>query len=222
MNVDEIHEVIPFTEDCGVWHPQEGVFNGHFQPREAQKINRIGQLRQGVLKVIEDDKFSPSVDRKYVVADMITGFGVSESIFHHYNLQKESIKGKKVIVQGWGNVGSAGAYYLAQHGAKIVGIIDRVGGLINEEGFTMQEIRNLFITKKGNQLNAPILLSYDEVNEKIWDVKADVFIPCAGSRMITQDQVDRMINAGVEVISSGANVPFADKEIFFGNSGLCR
>ena len=50
LNVDEIHEVIPITEDCGVWHPQEGVFNGHFQPKEAQKINRIGQLRQGVIK----------------------------------------------------------------------------------------------------------------------------------------------------------------------------
>ena len=216
LNVDEIHEVIPITEDCGVWHPQEGVFNGHFQPREAQKINRIGHLRQGVLKVIEDDKFSPSVARKYVIADMITGYGVSESIFHHYNIWNESIVGKKVIVQGWGNVGSAGAYYLAKHGAKIVGIIDRVGGLINAEGFSLEEIRELFLNKNGNQLNAPNMLSYDEVNAKIWDVPADVFIPCAGSRMITQDQVERMISGGVEVISSGVNVPFADKEIFFG------
>lgn len=216
LNVDEIHEVIPITEDCGVWHPQEGVFNGHFQPREAQKINRIGQLRQGVLKVIEDEKFSPSVARKYVVADMITGYGVSESILHHYNIWNESLVGKKVIVQGWGNVGSAGAFYLAQHGAKIVGIIDRVGGLINADGFSLEEIRELFLNKNGNQLNAPDMLSYDEVNAKVWDVPADVFIPCAGSRMITQDQVERMIKGGVEVISSGANVPFADKEIFFG------
>ncbi len=216
LNVDEIHEVIPFTEDCGVWHPQEGVFNGHFQPREAQKINRIGQLRQGVLKVIEDPKFSPDVTRKYVVADMITCYGVSESIFHHYNVWNESIVGKKVIVQGWGNVGSAGAYYLAQHGAKIVGIIDRVGGLIKEDGFSLEEIRTLFLNKNGNQLNAPNLLSFDEVNARIWDVPADIFIPCAGSRMITQDQVERMIANGVNVISSGANVPFADKEIFFG------
>lgn len=216
LNVDEIHEVIPYTEDCGVWHPQEGVFNGHFQPREAQKINRIGQLRHGVLKVLEDPKFSPDTSRKYVVADMITGYGVSESIFHHYNLWNESLVGKKVIVQGWGNVGSAGAYYLAQHGAKIVGIIDRVGGLIKEDGFSLEEIRALFLAKNGNQLSSPDLLSYDEVNARIWDVPADIFIPCAGSRMITQDQVERMIKAGVNVISSGANVPFADKEIFFG------
>lgn len=224
LNVDEIHEVIPMTEDCGVWHPQEGVFNGHFQPRESQKINRIGQLRYGVLKVLEDPKFTPDVTRKYVVADMITGYGVAESVKHYYSIwgastglaTPNSVAGKRVIVQGWGNVGSAGAYYLAQEGAIVVGIIDRVGGLIKEEGFSFAEIRDLFLTKSGNELNHPNMLSYEEVNAKIWDVKAEVFIPCAASRLIQKDQLERMIAAGMEVISAGANVPFADPEIFFG------
>lgn len=216
LNVDEIHEVIPITEDCGVWHPQEGVFNGHFQPREAQKIHRIGQLRQGVLKAIESESYSPMVNRKYVVADMITGFGVAESVKHYYDIWGGSVKGKRLIVQGWGNVGSAGAYYLAQDGAIIVGIIDRVGGLIKEDGFSMEEIRDLFLNKNGNELNHPSMMSFDEVNTKIWDVKAEVFIPCAASRLITENQLNRMINAGMEVISAGANVPFADPEIFFG------
>jgi hypothetical protein len=52
------------TEECGVWHPQEGVFNGHFKPTEADKINRIGQ-RQGVVKVIENPKFSRRVQKIY-------------------------------------------------------------------------------------------------------------------------------------------------------------
>ena len=216
LNVDEIHEVIPITEDCGVWHPQEGVFNGHYQPREAQKINRIGQLRQGVLKAIEDEKYSPNVSKKYVVADMITGFGVAESVKHFYSIYGGELKGKRVIVQGWGNVGSAGAYYLAQEGAKIVGIIDRAGGLINENGFSFEEIKELFLTKNGNALNSPDMLSFEEVNSKIWDLESEVFIPCAASRLITKDQVDRMINNGIEVIAAGANVPFADPEIFFG------
>lgn len=216
LNVDEIHEVIPITEDCGVWHPQEGVFNGHYQPREAQKINRIGQLRQGVLKAIEDEKYSPDVERKYVVADMITGYGVAESVKHYYNIYGGNLKGKRVIVQGWGNVGSAGAYYLAQEGAIIVGIIDRVGGLINQDGFSFEEIRTLFLNKNGNALSSENMLSFDEVNEKIWDLEAEVFIPCAASRLITKDQIDRMIQTGIEVVAAGANVPFADPEIFFG------
>ena len=145
LNVDEIHEVIPMTEDCGVWHPQEGVFNGHFKPTEADKINRIGQLRQGVIKVIENSKFSPDVLRKYTVADMITGYGVAESVRHFYDIYGGNVAGKKAIVQGFGNVGSAAAFYLAEMGAKVVGIIDRDGGLINENGFTFEEIKELFL-----------------------------------------------------------------------------
>ena len=216
LNVDEIHEVIPITEDCGVWHPQEGVFNGHFQPREAQKINRIGQLRQGVLKVIENELYSPDVSRKYVVADMITGYGVAESVKHFYNIYGGNLKGKRIIVQGWGNVGSAGAYYLAQEGAKVVGIIDRVGGIINENGLSFKEVKELFLSKNGNTLVAQDMLSFDAVNQKIWDIEAEIFIPCAASRLITKDQIDRMISTGIEVIAPGANVPFADPEIFFG------
>ena len=216
LNVDEIHEVIPITERSGVWHPQEGVFNGHFKPTEAEKINRIGQLRYGVLKVIEDSNFTPKVENKYVVADMITGYGVAESVKHFYSIYGGDLKGKKVIVQGWGNVGAAGAYYLAQSGAKIVGIIDREGGLINEGGFTFEEIKQLFLDKEGNQLKAKNMLSFDEVNSKIWSIDAQVFIPCAASRLITKEQVDKMISSSIEVIAAGANVPFADQEIFFG------
>jgi glutamate dehydrogenase/leucine dehydrogenase len=216
LNVDEIHEVIPITEDCGVWHPQEGVFNGHFQPTEAQKVKRIGNLRLGVVKVLEDEKYSPSIDKKYKVADMITGFGVAESVRHFYELWGGKVEGKKVVVQGWGNVGAAAAFYMSQQGAKVVGIIDRAGGLIREEGFSFEEIKTMFIERHGNALNAPDQLSFEEVNTKIWDVKADVFLPCAASRLITEDQVKRMIASGVEVVACGANVPFADTQIFYG------
>lgn len=216
LNVDEIHEVIPITEDSGVWHPQEGVFNGHFKPTEADKINRIGQLRQGVIKVLENSKFSPDVSRKYTVADMITGYGVAEAVRHYYDIYGGNVQGKKAIVQGFGNVGSAAAYYLAQMGAKVVGIIDRVGGVINEDGFTFDEIREMFLNKEGNTLKPDNLIPFEEINERIWSLKAEVFAPCAASRLITREQVDEMVAAGLEVISSGANVPFADKEIFFG------
>ena len=216
LNVDEINEVIPITEDCGVWHPQEGVFNGHYQPRESQKINRIGQLRQGVLKTIESKNYTPDIERKFVIADMITGYGVAESVKHFYHIYGGNLKNKRVIVQGWGNVGSAAAYYIAQDGAKIVGIIDRDGGIINEKGFSFEEIKKLFLNKNGNAINDKNLLSFEEINDQIWDLKSEIFLPCAASRLITKDQVDRMLKSGIEVIAPGANVPFADKEIFFG------
>ena len=216
LNVDADKDVIPITEDCGVWHPQEGIFNGHFKPTEADKINRIGQLRLGVIKVIEDKQFSPDLSRKYTVADMLTGYGVAEAVKHYYNIYGGKIEGKRAIVQGFGNVGSAAAYYLTQLGAKVVGIIDRDGGVINEDGFSLEEMRNLFLAKDGNKLVSEKMISFEEINERIWSLPAEIFIPAAASRLVSRDQVQQMIDAGLEVISPGANVPFADKEIFFG------
>ena len=216
LNVDEVHEVIPITEGYGLWHPQEGVVNGHFRPSDSERIQKVGQLRLGVKKVVEDSRCTPSVERKYVVADLITGWGVAESVLHYYRIYGGLAAGKRVIVQGWGNVGSAAAYYLAQAGAKVVGIIDRNGGLLKPEGFGFDEVRALFLNKDGNQLKAEGMLRFDEVNAHIWSLGAEVFLPCAGSRLVTKAQVEAMAAAGLEVVSSGANVPFADPEIFYG------
>ena len=147
---------------------------------------------------------------------MITGYGVSESIRHYFSLWGGDVKDKKVIVQGWGNVGSAAAYYLALNGAKIVGIIDRVGGIIKEDGLSFEEVKSLFLSKNGNELKSDQMLTFDEVNARIWSIPADVFIPCAGSRMFSEENLNQLLAAGLQVISSGANVPFADQEIFFG------
>ena len=216
LNVDADKDVIPITEDCGVWHPQEGIFNGHFKPTVADKINRIGQLRLGVIKVIEDKQFSPDLSRKYTVADMLTGYGVAEAVKHYYAIYGGNIEGKRAIVQGFGNVGAAAAYYLTQLGAKVVGIIDRDGGVINEEGFSMEEMTALFLEKNGNTLVSKKMVSFEEINNKIWSLPAEIFIPAAASRLVSKNQVQKMIDSGLEVISPGANVPFADKEIFFG------
>ena len=70
--------------------------------------------------------------------------------------------------------------------------------------------------KKGNSLVSENMMSFSEINDKIWDLEMDVFAPCAASRLITKNQVDRMLANGLEVVTCGANVPFADKEIFFG------
>ncbi len=217
LNVDEIKEVIPITEDFGLWHPQEGVVNGHYGEEKSQRIHRLGQLRFGCSKIVEDDRFAPREGKKYAVADMITGYGVSESVKHYYNLFKnEDLTGKRLIMQGWGNVASAAALYLADLGVKIVGIIDRDGGLINRDGMPYTQVRNLFLNKIGNKLFAHDLRSYEEVNEEIWDVHADIFIPGAASRLVERAHVDRLIAGGVNCISCGANVPFVDDKIFYG------
>jgi glutamate dehydrogenase/leucine dehydrogenase len=178
----------------------------------------IGQLRYGCTKIVEDPEYVPEGNtHKYAVADLITGYGVSESVRHFYQLYHNStLEGKTAIIQGWGNVASAAACYLAKEGVKIVGIIDRAGGLIQPNGFSLDEIKRLFNNKNGNQLKADNLLPFEEVNEQIWDLGAQIFIPGAASKIVSRNQVDRLLKGGIECISCGANVPFVDDEVFFG------
>lgn len=220
LNVDEMHDVIPLTERYGLWHPQEGIVNGHFAADERELVQRVGMLRLGVSKVVEDPRFTPDREAKYTIADLVTGWGVAESVVHYYATygadRGESLAGKRVIVQGWGNVGSAAAYYLAQAGARIVGIIDREGGLMSPDGLTAEEVHTLFVGKQGNTLRAEGLIPHAELDERIWDMGAEIFLPCAASRLVSAEHVKRLVSAGLELISAGANVPFADPEIFYG------
>lgn len=222
LNVDEVKEVIPITEDFGLWHPQEGIVNGHFEPRPSEKINLIGQLRQGVSKVVEDPRFAPRAPKqRYLIADLMTGYGVSESVKHYYDIYRQTkVTGQKAIIQGWGNVAGAAAYYLAQEGVKIVGIIDRNHGLIREEGLSFEEVNDLLINRENNQLptTLPDVRPSAEINEVIWDTPCDIFIPGAASKLVHQSQVERLLKAGMSVIACGANDPFLDNDLFFGDT----
>ncbi len=217
LNVDEIHEVIPMTADLGILHPQEGVVNGHltaYTPEE--RLKAISRLQEGVLLPITDERLTPDVAMKFTIADMITGWGVAEGVRHYYEVYGGFMNNKLAIIQGWGNVAAAAAFYLTKYGVRIGGIIDRNGGIISKQGLGYEEVVELFLTRDGNALNAPNMLSFDEVNAQIWDLPAEIFIPGAASRLVTEDQVNRIAKAGIEVISCGANVPFADAEIFMG------
>lgn len=217
LNVDELKDVIPITEDLGLWHPQEGIVNGHLNTSKGDKINIIGQLRYGCAKLVEDAEYTPDGPKKFAVADLITGYGVAESVRHFYDLfHQGTAAGKTAIIQGWGNVAATAASYLTLQGVKIVGIIDREGGIIAPEGLGVEEIKDLFINKSGNALEVENMLSFDEVNDQIWSLGADIFIPGAASKLVTPEQVNMMQAGGIEVIACGANVPFIDDGIFFG------
>ena len=216
LNVDQKTEVIPITSELGILHPQEGVLNGHYQPGDFAKARKIKQLQDGVSLSVTSQELLPQGALSLKVGDMITGYGTAVSVAHLYDLWGEQVAGKRIIIQGWGNVASGAAFYLSEMGAQIVGIIDKVGGLMNPDGFSLSEITSLFNSKDGNSLCTEELLPFEQVNQEIWSLGAEVFIPAAASRLVTRMQLAQLLDNGLEIISSGANVPFADEEIFYG------
>ena len=216
MNVDEVEEVIPFCKNEGILFPLEGIVNGHFKLTGEEKNKIISQLSTGVPLNVTSSKLLPKGSKKYSVGDLITGYGVCESVVHFYNIYGGELNNKRVIIQGWGNVAATAAYYLAQEGAVIVGIIDKNGGLINKDGYSFEKVTELLENRSENYLQDNNMKSFEEINNEIWEIGAEIFIPAAASRLITDKNLDDLIKNNLEVISCGANVPFADKEIFFG------
>lgn len=215
LNIDEITEVIPLTKNLGLKHPSEGIVSGHFSDSDEKKTI-IKNLQKGVLKKVVNSKFSPDKKVYHTISDLITGYSVSESVKYFYEIYGGQIKNKKAIIQGWGNVGASAAYYLSKLGVKIIGIIDKYSGIINENGLTEIEIQKLLLNKKNNQLNSNKSLSYSIVNSKIWSLGANIFIPAAASRLVEMSNINNLINNGLNVISCGANIPFKEKKIFYG------
>ena len=216
MNVDEVEEVIPFCKNEGILFPLEGIVNGHFKLTGEEKNKIISQLSTGVPLNVTSSKLLPNGSKKYSVGDLITGYGVCESVVHFYNIYGGELNNKRVIIQGWGNVAATAAYYLAQEGAVIVGIIDKNGGLINKDGYSFEKVTELLENRSENYLEDNNIKSFEEINNEIWEIGAEIFIPAAASRLISDKNLDNMIINDLELISCGANVPFADKEIFFG------
>ena len=193
MNVDEVEEVIPFCKNEGILFPLEGIVNGHFKLSGDEKNKIINQLSTGVPLDVTSSKLLPNGSKKYSVGDLITGYGVCESVVHFYKIYGGELKNKRVIIQGWGNVAATAAYYLAQAGAIVVGIIDKNGGLINKNGFSFEKISQLLENRSENYLEDQEIKSFEEINNNIWKVGAEIFIPAAASRLITNQNLEDMI-----------------------------
>ena len=217
LNVDEMREVIPYTQELGLVHPQEGIVTGHFNPKPQTKQEQLEQLNSGVSKPVTDPVYTPDPSGGYTVSDLITGYGVAKAAEHFYHTQGLDLADQRFIVQGWGNVSASAAYYIAANGGKISGIIDQHGGLIRPEGLSFEAVKDCFLQKAHNHLNPGHQeLSYQALQERIWDLPADALIPGAASHLLQQSQLERLQQAGLQTIVCGANVPFADEQIFYG------
>jgi glutamate dehydrogenase/leucine dehydrogenase len=62
------------------------------------------------------------------------------------------------------------------------------------------------------------MIPFDEINERIWTIGAEIFTPCAASRLVTQSQIDSLIANGLEVKT---NVLLLIQQSFWPYHGRC-
>jgi glutamate dehydrogenase (NAD(P)+) len=111
------------------------------------------------------------------------------------------LKGARVAIQGFGNVGSIGAELLANMGAKIVGVTDWKGGVHNDKGL---DIGKLIAYNEQHRTVAGFPDARPLTNQELFKLDVDILIPAALENQITAD------NAGdikARLVIEGANGP---------------
>ena len=111
------------------------------------------------------------------------------------------LKGARVVVQGFGNVGSVAARLLWREGCTIVGISDARGGITSSQGMDIRELTN-HVKESGSVVGFPGTEPIS--NAGLLELPCDILVPAAVGGQITVHNADRI---RARVIAEGANGP---------------
>lgn len=155
-----------------------------------------------------------------------TGYGTVYITEEMMKSHGESFDGAKVIVSGSGNVAIYAASKAQELGATVVAMSDSSGYISTPNGVDIELIRDIkenrreristYASEAGNGV---------EFHEggNIWEVQADVALPCATQNELDGDAAKKLIDNGVRYVAEGANMPstpeavhiFQDSKIAF-------
>jgi len=134
--------------------------------------------------------------------DRATGFGVYLTLRLWHENRNESLKGKKFIVQGFGNVGYWASHFLVQDGAVLLAVQDAHATLINENGISVNDLFEHSKPRKGS-IKGFTGASEMEPSD-FFGLDCDIVIPAALGNQITADNASKI---KAKVIAEGANGP---------------
>ncbi|MBI5931709.1 MAG: Glu/Leu/Phe/Val dehydrogenase [Chloroflexi bacterium] len=128
---------------------------------------------------------------------------VMEEALKHAHDQEADKEKIKVVVQGFGNVGSYAALHADELGYKVVGVSDVSGGVYNPNGLDIRELFNY--TRQGKMLKDYISRDVDHVtNAELLELPCEVLIPAAMEGQLTHKNADKV---QARLIVEGANGP---------------
>lgn len=134
-------------------------------------------------------------------------YGVREACNNTEDMKKlgltPGIAGKRVVVQGLGNVGYHSAKFFQEAGAIIVGLCEWNGALVNAKGIDLEDVMT-YRKNNGGKLEGYSKAKYLKNSHQGMEVDCDILIPAALENQITADNAP---NIKAKIIGEGANGP---------------
>ena len=137
-----------------------------------------------------------------------TGRGVVYTLFNTLKHLDLNIEGEKVVIQGYGKVGSVVANLLFKEGCKIIGIGEIDGAVYNPDGLNINKL-NKYREKSGSVVGFKEAESIS--NKKVLELKCDILIPAALENQVTKDNASRIKAKIIVEAANGPITPAADK-----------
>ena len=135
------------------------------------------------------------------------GFYVFDSLHIQIGLPEVS----KVVVQGFGNVGSNVAQIFSERGHKIIAISDSKGGIYNADGLDIEKLTEY---KKNTGSLSGFSESKNLTNEELLEIECDLLIPAAFENQITDVNADKIKAKAILELANGPTTPEADEILF--------
>lgn len=149
-----------------------------------------------------------------------TGYGVlyyAKCVFDHEN---DTLEGKTVVLSGYGNVAWGAAKKIAEMGGKVVTISGHNGYVYDPEGINTEEKINYLLEMRASK-HANIKMYAEKFGceffegKKPYEVKADVYIPCATQNEVGMDEAKQIVDAGAKYYFEGANMPATNEALAY-------
>lgn len=199
--MDELYRHIgPQTDipgsDMGVGSREIGYLFGHYK----RLVNRFEGVFTG-----KGTTWGGSWVRKEA-----SGYGLAYIVRKYLEERDDSIKGKKILISGAGNVALYAAEKVMQMGGKVLTFSDTNGCIYDPNGLDLDVVREIKERNRGRireYLEKYPKTNYSENHSDVWKVRGDIALPCATENELDLGAAKTLLNNGCRLIAEGANMP---------------
>lgn len=146
-----------------------------------------------------------------------TGYGLGYFVEEMLNKRNDSLRGKKVLISGSGNVAQYAIEKVLHLGGVPVTASDSDGFIYDPQGINAEKLA--YLKELKNERRGRIREYAEKYNvlyaegQKPWGVVAEVALPCATQNEVTQSDAQKLINNGIILLAEGANMPTTPEAI---------
>jgi glutamate dehydrogenase (NADP+) len=140
-----------------------------------------------------------------------TGYGALYFVHHMLNTRGIDLKGKTVVVSGFGNVAWGAVKKATQLGAKVITISGPDGYIYDPEGISGEKNEYMLeLRASGNDVCAPYAEEFPEATfypgKKPWEQKADIYLTCATQNELDGDDADMILAQHPDCVAEVSNM----------------